>query len=61
MAKIIDGKAIAKDIHREIADEVRSLSEKYGKVRFGFVWFDAMWVVGLTGIGDIFRCRGSRW
>ncbi|KAM0951122.1 putative methylenetetrahydrofolate dehydrogenase (NADP(+)), Methenyltetrahydrofolate cyclohydrolase [Dioscorea sansibarensis] len=32
MAKIIDGKAIAKDIHREIADEVRSLSEKYGKV-----------------------------
>ncbi|KAH7655010.1 Tetrahydrofolate dehydrogenase/cyclohydrolase protein [Dioscorea alata] len=32
MAKIIDGKAIAKDIHGEIADEVRSLSEKYGKV-----------------------------
>ncbi|KAJ0976267.1 hypothetical protein J5N97_018232 [Dioscorea zingiberensis] len=32
MAKIIDGKAIAKEIHGEIADEVRSLSEKYGKV-----------------------------
>ncbi|XP_039114063.1 bifunctional protein FolD 2 [Dioscorea cayenensis subsp. rotundata] len=32
MAKIIDGKAIAKDIHGEIADEVRSLLEKYGKV-----------------------------
>ncbi|KAJ0960153.1 hypothetical protein J5N97_002072 [Dioscorea zingiberensis] len=32
MAKIIDGKAIAKEIHGEIANEVRSLSEKYGKV-----------------------------
>ncbi|KAJ0976266.1 hypothetical protein J5N97_018231 [Dioscorea zingiberensis] len=32
MAKIIDGKAIAKEIHGEIADEVRSLSEKHGKV-----------------------------
>ncbi|XP_050203312.1 bifunctional protein FolD 2 [Mercurialis annua] len=31
-AKIIDGKAIAQTIRSEIADEVRQLSEKYGKV-----------------------------
>ncbi|XP_010557911.1 PREDICTED: bifunctional protein FolD 2 [Tarenaya hassleriana] len=31
-AKIIDGKAIAQTIRSEIAEEVRGLSEKYGKV-----------------------------
>jgi len=33
-AKLIDGKAIAQTIRSEIADEVRLLSQKYGKVRF---------------------------
>lgn len=32
-AKIIDGKAIAQTIRSEIAEEVRDLSEKHGKVR----------------------------
>lgn len=31
-AKIIDGKAIAHTIRSEIAEEVRGLSEKHGKV-----------------------------
>lgn len=31
-AKIIDGKAIAHTIRLEIAEEVRDLSEKHGKV-----------------------------
>lgn len=31
-AKIIDGKAIAHTIRSEIAEEVRDLSEKHGKV-----------------------------
>lgn len=40
-AKIIDGKAIAQAIRNEIAAEVRSLSETYGKVkaRSRSVWF----------------------
>lgn len=32
MATVIDGKAVAQTIRSEIADEVRLLSEKYGKV-----------------------------
>ncbi|KAI4301384.1 hypothetical protein L6164_034668 [Bauhinia variegata] len=32
MATVIDGKAVAQTIRSEIADEVRRLSEKYGKV-----------------------------
>lgn len=32
MATVIDGKAVAQTIRSEIADEVRILSEKYGKV-----------------------------
>lgn len=31
-ATIIDGKAVAQTIRSEIAEEVRLLSEKYGKV-----------------------------
>ena len=31
-AKIIDGKAIAQTIRSEISEEVRHLSQKYGKV-----------------------------
>ncbi len=31
-AQIIDGKAIADSIRKEIADEVKALQEKYGKV-----------------------------
>lgn len=31
-AKIIDGKAIAQTIRSEIAEEIRGLSEKHGKV-----------------------------
>lgn len=33
MAKIIDGKAIARDIRSEIAKEVRALSQNYNKVQ----------------------------
>ena len=32
MATVIDGKAVAQTIRSEIADEVRQLSQKYGKV-----------------------------
>jgi 5,10-methylene-tetrahydrofolate dehydrogenase/methenyl tetrahydrofolate cyclohydrolase len=32
MATIIDGKAVAQTIRSEIAEEVRLLSQKYGKV-----------------------------
>lgn len=32
MATVIDGKAVAQTIRSEIAEEVRALSEKYGKV-----------------------------
>jgi len=32
MATVIDGKAVAQTIRSEIADEVRLLSQKYGKV-----------------------------
>ncbi len=32
-AQIIDGKAIADDIRKEIAADVKALQEKYGKAR----------------------------
>ena len=32
MATVIDGKAVAQTIRSEIAEEVRALSQKYGKV-----------------------------
>ena len=61
-AAIIDGKAIAQTIRNEIAEEVRHLSQKYGKVCFFCSWvFDVVWWMNFDiVIGKLFRSRDWR-